>query len=166
MAVEAPRLPLLCRGGTAYTGQSKEGVFHQEIPLRCLQLAAPGLQSRLGEAVRMAFTEAWGELRLCQSPAPGEPRRFWWGFCHRLGATATLPPHRVHPCLLLSFLSRSRAVQSCELAFVCVQTGSSLLRALAAGLVAKTGPSAVAISVWNTVCSSLGLTKRLGKVLD
>lgn len=50
MAVEAPGLPLLCRGGTANAGQRKEGVFHQEIPLWCLQLAARGLQSRLGEA--------------------------------------------------------------------------------------------------------------------
>lgn len=50
----------------------------------------------------MAFTEAWGELRPCQSPAPGEPQVLVgllpqsWCRCH---PACILPPSHLAGCI-------------------------------------------------------------------
>lgn len=55
----------------------------------------PGPPEPAGRGPRMAFTEAWGELRPCQSPAPGEPLRSWCR-CH---PACILPPSRLAGCI-------------------------------------------------------------------
>lgn len=168
MAVESLSRPLVGSVVTVYTGQSiKKGIF--------LSKFFWGVYSaQLWSSVSRAHEDGiywcvW--CTLCRAPAADELQRFWCSFCQvsvpSCQLCSPIPFTRCTPAFSrpsLLDLGLSKAIKWHLSVF---KLDLLVCRLWQLGVFwINLAQSAVAIRMWNTICSSLALTKHLGMVLD